>query len=134
MGGSGFLSKIIKGETALTDSKTIASDFNTFIANIRNNLQSWTKLLRKFRKNTIKLLTIIFTRLCEPPFPHSMLYILTSHYMRTKSNIVQGEGGVIVNKRHKFILIEPKLYMSVNFLNRFCPRLSGFQCLLCVIF
>ena len=38
MGGSGFLSKIIKGETALTDSKTIASDFNTFIANIRNNL------------------------------------------------------------------------------------------------
>ena len=101
---------------------------------LKCNLQSWTKLLRKFRKNTIKLLTIIFTRLCEPPFPHSMLYILTSHYMRTKSNIVQGEGGVIVNKRHKFILIEPKLYMSVNFLNRFCPRLSGFQCLLCVIF
>ena len=28
-----------------------------------------------------------------------------------------------MNKRHKFIIIEPKLYMSVNFLNRFCPRL-----------
>ena len=36
-----------------------------------SKLKSWTKLLRKFRKNTIKLLTIIFTHLCEPPFPHS---------------------------------------------------------------
>ena len=31
MGGSGFPSKIIKGETALTDSKTIAREFNTFL-------------------------------------------------------------------------------------------------------
>ena len=38
MGGSGFPSQIIKGETALTDSKTIASEFNTVLANIGNNL------------------------------------------------------------------------------------------------
>ena len=31
MGGSGFPSKIMKGEIAITVSKTIASEFNTFL-------------------------------------------------------------------------------------------------------
>ena len=31
--------------------------------------------------------------------------------MRTKYNTVQAKMGVIMNKRHKFILIEPKLYI-----------------------
>ena len=37
--------------------------------------------------------------------------------MQTKSNIVQGEGGVYSDKGHKFILIEPKLYISVSFVH-----------------
>ena len=38
MGGDGFPSKIFEREIVLTDSKSIASVFNNFFANIGNNL------------------------------------------------------------------------------------------------
>jgi hypothetical protein len=38
MGGGVFPSKILEGEAAFTDSKSIASAFNIFFANIGNNL------------------------------------------------------------------------------------------------
>ena len=38
MGGGGFPSKILEGEAAVTDSKSIASAFNNFFANIGNYL------------------------------------------------------------------------------------------------
>ena len=83
--------------------------------------QSWTKLLIKFIEIINKFFRIMFKWLL---FPHSMLDILTTHYTRTKPNIVLGEGGVIAYKIHELILITPKLYVFVNFINRFCPRLQ----------
>lgn len=75
------------------------------------------------------IITIIFTRLCDPLPPFNVGYIVFTLHLNETQHCLVGRG-VIVNKRHEFILIELKLSLTgfVHDCSSFArSRLSSFQ-------